>query len=148
MEQQIDLSRFIEAHKRSYATALQEIRNGRKTSHWMWYIFPQMSGLGKSPTSQYYAIKSREEAVAFIRDPYLGGNLIEISNALLGAASNNATEIMGKPDDWKLRSSMTLFAQVSGEPVFQQVLDKFFEGRPDNRTVFILKEMSGPSAGK
>ena len=134
-----ELSRFINAHKQSYQNALEEIRNGHKYSHWMWYIFPQIHGLGKSSTSQYYAIKSLDEAAAFLHDSYLGGNLLEISHALLALNTNNATEVMGKPDDKKLRSSMTLFSLVPGaDPVFQNVLDKFFGGKRDQRTLRIL----------
>ena len=139
MEDYINLFRFIEAHERSYQTALREIQNGRKCSHWMWYIFPQIHGLGKSPTSQYYAIRDLEEAAAFLEDPFLGGNLQEICAELLKAKTDDPTEIFGKPDDQKLRSCMTLFAHVPGASiVFQQVLDKFYNGRQDMRTLKIL----------
>lgn len=135
----LQLTRFEEAHRQFYATALAEIRNGRKMSHWMWYIFPQIRGLGHSPTSQYYAIQSIEEAGAFLNDPYLGGNLLEITGALLLLDEDNPTAIFGKPDDKKLRSSMTLFALVSeDDSVFRQVLNKYFEGKPDKRTLGIL----------
>lgn len=134
-----DISRFIEAHRRSYQSALTEIRNGRKISHWMWYIFPQMQGLGRSPTSQYYSIHSLDEAAAFLRDPYLGGNLREICHVLLSLETNNATEVFGKPDDMKLKSSMTLFSLVEGaDTVFQDVLNKFYDGKRDYRTLNIL----------
>ena len=115
MKQNIDLSRFVEAHNQSYETALKEIKNGHKYSHWMWYIFPQIQGLGRSSTSQYYAIKNSDEALAFLNDEYLGGHLIEISKALMKLDSDNPTEIFGKPDDMKLRSCMTLFASVSDD---------------------------------
>ena len=110
---QADLSRFIIAHKRDFDKAYKEISNGKKTSHWMWYIFPQIIGLGRSSVSEYYAIKNIEEAKAFLDDPYLGGNLCSICEALLKLHSSNATEIFGRPDDMKLRSSMTLFSTVS-----------------------------------
>ena len=139
MDNVIDLSRFTRAHRRSYDTALKEIQNGRKVSHWMWYIFPQIYGLGYSETAQYYAIESLDEAAAFLQDPYLGGNLREISGTLLGLESSNATEVFGRPDDMKLRSSMTLFSLVSeSDAVFQQVLYKFFSGKPDEKTLRIL----------
>ena len=135
----VDLSRFISAQQRSFDTALYEIRNGRKTSHWIWYIFPQIEGLGRSSTAQYYSIRSMEEAKAFMNNPYLSQNLIQISQALLALASNNATEIMGIPDDMKLRSSMTLFMAAAPEqPVFKKVLDKFYNGKPDRWTLQLL----------
>lgn len=140
MENKIDLSRFIQAHKTSFQSALNEIKNARKETHWMWYIFPQIHGLGMSETSQYYAITGIEEAKAFLNDSYLGGNLQEICLALLSLESSNAAVIFGYPDDIKLKSSMTLFAAVSGEgSVFHQVLDKFFGGNQDQRTLAIIK---------
>jgi uncharacterized protein (DUF1810 family) len=139
MQRNIDLSRFTEAHRRSYQTALAEIRGGRKRSHWMWYIFPQIHGLGYTSTSRHYAIRSLEEASAFLDDPYLGGNLREICMALLALETDDPRLVFGSPDDLKLRSSMTLFALVSGEDsVFQQVLDKYYGGRPDRLTLDIL----------
>ncbi len=133
-----DLKRFTDAQQSSFATALSEIQNGKKRSHWMWYIFPQIHGLGVTPTSQYYAIRSLQEAKDFLADPYLGGNLIKITSALLDLDTNNASAVFGFPDDLKLRSSMTLFAQVSDFDVFQKVLDKYFNGKPDDRTLSIL----------
>ena len=134
-----DLSRFVEAHHFSYQTALMEIKNGQKQTHWMWYIFPQIKGLGKSSTSQYYAVQNLDEAKAFLRDPYLGGNLQEISCALLDVREDNPTVIFGKPDDRKLKSCMTLFASISEDgSVYHQVLDKFFNGMMDKRTISIL----------
>ena len=133
-----DLSRFMYAHENSYRTALGEIQNGKKMTHWMWYIFPQIHGIGRSSTSQYYAIQTIEEAKAFLLDPYLGGNLREISHTLLGLTENNPTTIFGKPDDRELKSCMTLFASISEDSsVFHQVLDKFFNGRMDERTLSI-----------
>ena len=134
-----DIFRFIEAHRRSYQSALTEIRSDRKISHWMWYIFPQVRGLGYSSTSQYYAIQSLDEAAAFLQDPYLGRNLREICHVLLSLGTNNATEVFGKPDDRKLKSSMTLFSLVEGaDNVFQDVLNKYYDGKRDYRTLKIL----------
>lgn len=134
-----DLSKFVLAHRSYYSTALSEMKNGRKASHWMWYIFPQLKGLGKSSTSSYYGITYLEEAKDFLNDAYLGSNLLEISSALLEIECNDASKVMGKPDDLKLKSSMTLFALASSkESVFQQVLDKYFCGKMDHRTLKLL----------
>jgi uncharacterized protein (DUF1810 family) len=133
------LKRFIEAQERDYENALTEIKNGRKRSHWMWYIFPQIKGLGFSSTSQYYAISGLKEAEAYLRHPILGHRLISICDALLASEGNNATQIFGNPDDLKLRSSMTLFAAVpASDSVFQRVLDRFFQGKADQQTITIL----------
>lgn len=129
------LERFVQAQEGSYARALQEIKNGRKTSHWMWYIFPQLSGLGHSQTARYYAIRGRAEAAAYMAHPVLGSRLLEISSELLKLKSSDAREIMGWPDDLKLKSSMTLFGLVSREPVFRQVLEQYFGGEEDQYTV-------------
>lgn len=137
-----DLERFYKAQEYDYETALSEIRNGRKESHWMWYIFPQVAGLGRSTTAEYYAIKSKEEAKAYIEDPVLGKRLIEISQALLQVSSDDAEMVMGWPDNLKLRSCMTLFAEVAPEqPVFRNVLEKFYDGEMDGKTLDILKKM-------
>ena len=136
MENRLD--RFLSAQERSYDTALREIRSGRKRSHWMWYIFPQIAGLGMSSTAQHYSIADLNEAKEYISHPVLGARLIEISEALLSLDSSDATSVMGYPDDLKLRSSMTLFSQVSDNPVFSAVLDKFYGGSPDTRTLRIL----------
>ena len=134
-----DLERFYEAQEYDYETALSKIRNGRKESHWMWYIFPQVSGLGRSTMAEYYAIRSREEAKAYIEEPVLGKRLIEISQALLQVDSDDAEEVMGWPDNLKLRSCMTLFAEVAPEqPVFRSVLEKFYDGEMDGKTLDIL----------
>lgn len=130
------LERFIEAQKRDYETALQEIKNGRKRSHWIWYIFPQVKGLGFSPTSEYYGIDGMKEAKAYWENDYLRAHLLEITQALLVLDESDPTEVMGYPDDLKLRSSMTLFSLVAkDEPVFQSVLDKYFGGEPDVQTL-------------
>ncbi len=134
------LQRFVKAQEHDFARALWEIKNGRKMSHWMWYIFPQLQGLGHSMTAQYYAIKDRKEAEAYMNHPILGGRLLEISGELLKLKSNDAGEVLGWPDDMKLKSSMTLFETVSAEPVFGQVLDKFFGGERDRKTLDLLME--------
>ena len=131
-----DLSRFHKAQKGSYETALAEIRAGRKRSHWIWYIFPQIQGLGYSSTAQYYAIEDLGEAKAYLADPVLRERLLEISNALLALDSCDPTDVMGYPDDLKLRSSMTLFSLADPEcTVFRDVLEKFYDGREDSRTI-------------
>ncbi|GGG87793.1 hypothetical protein GCM10007415_22120 [Parapedobacter pyrenivorans] len=133
------LQRFVMAQERHYTTAFEEIKNGRKRSHWMWYIFPQLAGLGFSETSRYYAIRDREEADAYLRHPALGPRLVEISHELLRLATDDATAVFGSPDDLKLRSCMTLFSVVpDADPVFQAILDKYFEGIPDGKTLGIL----------
>lgn len=129
-----DLNRFLTAQSRDYTAALREIQNGRKRSHWIWYIFPQVAGLGMSSTSQYYAISGLDEARAYLR-----AHLLEISSALLALDESDPTAVFGFPDDLKLRSSMTLFAAAApDEPVFAAVLEKFFGGQPDARTLQLL----------
>ncbi len=134
------LERFVKAQESFYAQALQEIRNGCKTSHWMWFIFPQIQGLGHSPTAQYYAVRDQAEAKAYMDHPLLGGRLLEISGELTRLRSDNAREVFGHPDDMKLKSSMTLFEAVSEEPVFGRVLDKFFAGERDTLTLDFLEK--------
>ncbi|WP_419801124.1 DUF1810 domain-containing protein [Mucilaginibacter sp.] len=139
MNNQLNLQRFLDAQKSSYQIALAEIKIGRKRSHWMWYIFPQAQGLGFSETSKFYAIKEASEAEAYLQHPILGQRLIEISEVLLGLKTNNATQVFGSPDDLKLKSSMTLFAALDDtNPVFQAVLDKFFGGSKDQKTLSII----------
>ena len=134
-----DLQRFKNAHERDFQRALTEIQAGRKSTHWMWYIFPQLKGLGLSETAQYYGINSPVEARAFLADPLLGEHIITISKALLLLPTSNATAVFGKPDDKKLHSSMTLFSLLPGtDPVFQKVLEKYFGGHKDVRTVSLL----------
>ncbi len=136
----MNLERFVEAQEESYETALNEIKKGRKESHWMWYIFPQIKGLGHSPTAQYYAIQGRAEAAAYLAHPVLSKRLLEISEELLKIESDDASLVFGFPDDLKLKSSMTLFSLISQHTVFKRVLDKFFDGEIDERTVELLKE--------
>lgn len=134
------IQRFVEAQKHSYDTALEEIKRGKKRNHWMWYIFPQMKGLGYSSTAQYYGIENRKEAEEYLAHPILGSRLLEISKELLKLESNDPRAVMGDPDNWKLKSCMTLFEIVSNEPVFGQVLDKFFGGERDKVTVEMLRD--------
>ena len=134
----MSLERFLSAQEHDYEIALSEIRNGRKQSHWMWYIFPQIQGLGYSSMARFYAIKDREEAVTYLNHPVLGKRLVEITEALLNLRENDARKVMGYPDDLKLKSSMTLFYVVSGRTVFKQVLDKYYFGELDEKTVSLL----------
>ncbi len=131
-----DLKRFTEAQERDYESALAEINSGRKRSHWMWYIFPQIQGLGFSSISKYYAINNGDEAMAYLEHPVLGKRLVDICNALLSLEGNNATLIFGSPDDVKLKSCVTLFATLPGaDDVFRKVLTKFFAGKEDQATL-------------
>lgn len=136
-----NLQRFIKAQEQDYDIALLEIKNGKKQSHWMWYIFPQIEGLGFSQTSRFYAIEDFNEANEFLMHPLLGKRIVEISNELLKANTNDAHKIFGSPDDLKLKSSMSLFSVLPNtNEVFQKVLDKFFGGDKDKATLKILKE--------
>ena len=133
-----DLQRFHKAQKFDYPVALGEIKNGRKESHWMWYIFPQLKELGYSSTAKYYGL-TKDEAKSYINDEILKSRLIEISQALLELTSNNATEILGYPDDLKLKSCMTLFSEIAPEvEVFEKVLQKFFSDKKDDKTLKLL----------
>lgn len=139
MTRENSLKRFLDAQEADYQIALSEVKNGRKRSHWMWYIFPQIQGLGFSETSKFYAIKDIPEAEEFLKHPVLGSRLVLICNELLGLESNDANKIFGSPDDLKLKSSMTLFASLHNtNPVFQLVLEKFFNGTKDNKTLQII----------
>ncbi|MFN4763706.1 DUF1810 domain-containing protein [Gillisia sp. Q332] len=141
MKDQYNLQRFLDAQKHDYSIALQEIKNGRKQSHWMWYIFPQLKGLGCSYNADYYGIADLSEAIAYLENKTMRERLEEISKALLEIIDNDALLIMGNPDHHKLKSSMTLFSSVPGSnPVFEKVLIKFFEGRKSRRTLKILQE--------
>ncbi len=133
------LQRFVDAQARDYPAALAEIRAGRKRSHWMWYVFPQFHGLGFSPTSIHYAIKSADEARVYLEHPVLGPRLRECADALLALDGRDAHEVFGSPDDLKLRSSMTLFASVSADgSVFEQVIDQYYDGQRDQKTIELL----------
>ena len=134
-----DLRRFVDAQSRNYDQALAELKAGEKRSHWMWYVFPQYDGLGRSPMARQYAIKSVAEAEAYLRHPVLGPRLRECAAAVLAVEGGTAYEIFGSPDDVKLRSSATLFSRVApaGSP-FHQILDRFFAGEPDPRTLMLI----------
>lgn len=134
-----NLQRFIDAQENDYSLALSEIKNSRKQSHWMWYIFPQLQGLGFSSISNYYSIKNIEEAKAYLHHPVLGNRLIELCTALLQLATNDAHEVFGSPDDLKLRSCLTLFASIEETSIiFQSALDKFYNGQKDGKTLKLL----------
>ncbi len=135
-----DLERFLKAQDKDYEQALKEIKKGRKTSHWIWYIFPQIAGLGFSSTSKYYSIKDKNEAIEYLKNNTLKNRLIEICEALLSLESDDATYVMGYPDDLKLKSSMTLFSEVSDIDVFKKVLDKFYNGEKDEMTISLLNK--------
>ncbi len=139
----MDLNRYIEAQERQYAIALAEMRAGHKTSHWMWFIYPQIAGLGFSDVSRFYAIKNIEEAKAYLQHEVLGKRLREISKVLLMQDTDNANLIFGSPDDMKLHSSMTLFAiadEDNPDNVFEKVIAKYFKGKYDRKTEEILEE--------
>lgn len=133
------LERFVEAQQAVYDQALAEIRRGLKQSHWMWFVFPQFDRLGFSAMSRRYAIKSLDEARAYLAHPLLGPRLLECAEAVLGVEGRSVEDIFGSPDDMKLRSSATLFAEVSatGSP-FHRILDKHFHGRRDERTIALI----------
>lgn len=134
-----DLSRFHEAQGAIYQRALAELRAGRKETHWMWYIFPQIEGLGMSAMTQRYAITTLDEAVAYLADPVLGGRLLECTGAVLAVPEKSAHEIFGSPDDMKFRSSLTLFAAAAADPTpFEAALQRFYGGVPDSRTLALL----------
>lgn len=134
-----DLQRFKDAQRNDYEQALQEVKSGRKRTHWMWYIFPQIHGLGMTPISDYYSIRSLREAKDYLKDPVLGARLVEISKALLELNTSDLHVVFGSPDDLKLRSCMTLFERADPQnPVFGDVLDKYYRGERDQRTLEIL----------
>ncbi|HET6617286.1 MAG TPA: DUF1810 domain-containing protein [Gemmatimonadota bacterium] len=134
-----DLERFVTAQESDFERALTEIRSGRKRTHWMWYVFPQVEGLGSSPTSSRYSIKSLEEARAYLAHPLLGPRLLAIAEAALAVEDRSAKDVFGSPDDLKLRSSATLFARVSlPGSVFDRLIDKYFGGERDTRTLQLL----------
>ena len=134
------LSRFVAAQEGVYDAALAEIRAGRKRTHWMWFVFPQLGGLGSSPMAQRFAISGAAEARAYLAHPILGPRLNECCEALLRVSAGSASEIFGSPDDLKLRSCATLFASVSGGgSVFERVLSRFFDGVADEKTEVLLR---------
>ncbi len=134
-----NLDRFVKAQEVTYETALGEIRRGRKESHWMWYVFPQFNGLGFSETSKHFAIKSVSEAEEYLHHPILGQRLLESFRATLEIEDRSAAEIFGSPDDLKLLSCATLFSTISdAEPVFEQLILRFFSGKKDKKTLSLL----------
>lgn len=142
-----ELSRFLDAQERDYTRAIEEIRSGRKQTHWMWYIFPQFRGLGHSAMAERFAIKSLDEARAYLEHPLLGPRLVECATAVLQVSGRSAHDIFGSPDDLKLRSSATLFAAVSPPgSVFHQLIDAYFDGQPDERTLALAGRGSAPHA--
>ena len=135
-----DLERFVSAQRPVYGTVLAELRAGRKRTHWMWFVFPQVLGLGHSATSTHYAIRSLEEARRYLDHPVLGARLVECVEAILAVEGRSASHIFGYPDDLKLGSSMTLFAEAAGpDSVFARVLGKYFDGRRDSQTLELLR---------
>ena len=142
MTDNIELIKFLDAQNQVYLKALSEIKKGKKTTHWMWYIFPQIKGLGSSETAQYYAIKDLNEATAYLKHPILGKHLIKIAQELYNLKGKTVTQILGTPDDMKLRSCMTLFANVkNANPLFNNVLEKYFNGVPDELTLHLLNSI-------
>lgn len=135
-----ELSRFVAAQDRVLETVLAELRAGRKQTHWMWFIFPQLRALGRSPTADFYGIGSIEEARAYLRHSVLADRLARATDAVLGISGRSAHEIFGSPDDMKFRSSMTLFneAAVENEERFRLALERFFAGEPDRRTLELI----------
>lgn len=136
-----NVQRFVEAQQVNFDTALSELKAGKKASHWMWYIFPQIKGLGKSEISKYYAIQNIEEAREYLNNEYLSHNMNELLNVLLKQNTSNPTDIFGKPDDMKLKSSMTLFALADkNNEKYKKVLEKYFSGDFDKRTINIINK--------
>lgn len=139
-QDRFNLGRFLKAQDGVYPIALGELQDGRKRSHWMWYIFPQLKHLGFSYNSKYYGIGGADEARAYLENPVLAGRLRVVAEAILALPTDDAVEVFGGIDSHKLRSSMTLFDAVAPGDVFARVLDKFFAGRRDGRTLSILQE--------
>ncbi len=138
------LNRFISAQHEVYNRVLAELKSGVKRTHWMWFVFPQIEGLGHSTTAEYYAIKSIEEAREYLNHPLLGSRLLECAEAVLAVEGRSASDIFGYPDDLKLKSSMTLFASVAEtDSIFVRVLDKYFKGERDARTLQLLEKLKG-----
>ena len=138
-----NLNRFIRAQERDYEMALLELKEGKKRSHWMWYIFPQLKGFGSSAMSEFYGIDGLEEAKAYYDNKYLREHLLEVSRTLLTIASDDVTSILGYPDDLKLQSSMTLFLFVDPkEDIFGKVLDKYYNGKKDMKTIKAINSVS------
>jgi uncharacterized protein (DUF1810 family) len=138
-----ELCRFVQAQENVYDRVLLELQSGRKRSHWMWFVFPQIDGLGLSSTTKYYSIKSAGEARGYLDHPLLGMRLRECAETILALEGVSASTVFGYPDDLKLKSSMTLFAEAAGpQSVFSRVLEKFFQGARDERTIQLLRRLS------
>lgn len=136
---EFDLQRFVDAQAPVYETALAELRSGRKRSHWMWFVFPQLAGLGRSEMAQRYAIASADEAAAYLAHPLLGARLRECATIVAGLEAAAIDDVFAPPDDMKFHSSMTLFADVApDEAVFQDCIDRWFDGAPDRNTLALL----------
>ena len=141
MRNEDDIERFVDAQHSVYETVRAELRAGRKSTHWMWFVFPQLRGLGRSATAAYYGLASKDEAVGYLAHPVLGARLRECVGIVLGVQGRSAHEIFGSPDDLKFRSSLTLFAAAApGEPLFQQALDRYFGGAGDPDTMERLRK--------
>jgi len=139
MQTKYNLNRFLEAQETTYNEALTEIKKGKKQGHWMWFIFPQIAGLGFSDFNVFYAIKNIDEATQYLQHPVLGQRLVQITKAVLEINGKTANEIFGKPDDRKLQSCMTLFTQVKNTaPIFQRLLDQYYQGNKDEKTMELL----------
>lgn len=139
-----DLNRFLSAQESVYDRALGELKSGRKRTHWMWYIFPQIDGLGHSSTARYYSIKTMEEARRYLDHPVLGKRLVECTEAVIAIKGGSVSEIFGYPDDLKFKSSMTLFEKVAGPgSVFSSALDKYCRGERDTATLSLLEKSHG-----
>ncbi len=144
MKDRFDLQRFVSAQERQYNDAISELKSGRKLTHWIWFVFPQPEGLGRSPTAQHYAIISLAEARAYLNHPLLGARLKECTSAVLNVEGRTAHEIFGHPDDLKFHSCMTLFAAISGqESIFEKAIEKYYNGTSDQATLYLLKAMEG-----
>lgn len=148
MENPDDLGRFIRAQKDVFAQALAEIRQGEKRSHWMWFIFPQIAGLGTSPTARFYAVRDEEEARRYLAHPLLATRLVECTRAVLAIQGRSMEAVFGYPDFIKLKSCMTLFEKVAGDPIFAQVLEKHYGGNRDYRTLLLLNNQPGNAVVK
>jgi uncharacterized protein (DUF1810 family) len=145
MRDEFDLQRFVLAQQPVYATALAELKGGRKRSHWMWFVFPQVQGLGQSAMAKQYAIRSRREAIAYLASPLLGVRLAECTGAVLALEGRTAHDIFGSPDDVKFRSSMTLFQAVDRGALYGRALDRFFDGKRDEATIEIMRTWDEPA---
>lgn len=144
MQLNYNLERYIDAQKTDYDIAYREMQQGKKTSHWMWYIFPQIIGLGSSSTSKYFAISDEKEATLYLEHPLLGKRLADISEVLLKINNRSANSIFGSPDDTKLLSSMTLFESIESpySDIFKKIIDKYYNGKRDNNTLHLLGRRS------